>query len=102
MKSYEGLRKSSITARRRSYRDRLDRAAAHVREIEEEPREEVRGEQARPQADEQRDSEALDRAGPERQQDDRRSHDREMGIDDRPERPSEPRLDGGSRCLPDP
>src|SRR5947208_2449202 len=77
-----------------SYRDRLQRPAADEHEIEQETREEVRGEEAGGQPHEQGDREALHRAGAKVVEDGGRHHDGQVRVDDRAQRPREAGLDG--------
>src|SRR5439155_2841362 len=85
-----------------SYRNRLDLASAHVDHVEEEAREEVRGEQARRETDEQRDGEALHRAGPEVVEDRGRHHDGQVRVDDGAQRAREAGVDRRAWRLPHP
>src|SRR5215475_1292081 len=100
MKSYLG--ETKIWSMVASDAQRLEAPAAHVQEVEDEPSEEHRGEEARQDADHERDREALHGAGPELIEDDRRHHDGHVGVDDRGEGALEPRVDGGPDGLAEP
>src|SRR5436309_12014093 len=73
--------------------ERLQAPPAHIDQVEDESGEEHGGEEARQDADEERDRESLDGPGPELVEDDGRHEDRHVRVDDSRERSLEARVD---------